>query len=142
ARTTADAVARCSLGTLLVAATPRGVCTIELGDSPEALRRRLAQRFAKAALVQDDSAVKHCVEGGNRYLDAPAQTTHLPPASRATPFHRRAWPALRRLRAGTTTTYPDLARRIGQPRAIRAVARACASHTIALAIPWPRVLRQ
>jgi AraC family transcriptional regulator of adaptative response/methylated-DNA-[protein]-cysteine methyltransferase len=135
------AVTRCSLGTLLVAATPRGVCTIELGDSAEGLRRRLAQRFKKAAVVQDDRAVKHCVEAVTRFLDAPDQNIDLPLDVRGTAFQRRVWTALRRLRAGTTTTYSDLARRIGQPRAVRAVARACASNTIALAIPCHRVIR-
>ena len=135
------AITRCSLGVLLVAATSRGVCTIELGDSPDALRRRLGQRFAKATVVQDDRAVKPCVEAVTRYLDAPAQNIDLPLDVRGTAFQRRVWTALRRLRAGTTTTYTDLARRIGQPRAARAVARACASNTIALAIPCHRVIR-
>jgi AraC family transcriptional regulator, regulatory protein of adaptative response / methylated-DNA-[protein]-cysteine methyltransferase len=135
------AITRCSLGVLLVATTPRGVCTIELGDRPDALRRRLGQRFAKATVVQDDGAVKPCVEAVTRYLDAPAQNIDLPLDVRGTAFQRRVWTALRRLRAGTTTTYTDLARRIGQPRAARAVARACASNTIALAIPCHRVIR-
>jgi AraC family transcriptional regulator of adaptative response/methylated-DNA-[protein]-cysteine methyltransferase len=92
-------------------------------------------------MVQDDRAVKHCVEAITRYLDAPAQNIDLPLDIRGTAFQRRVWTALRRLRAGTTTTYTDLARRIGQPRAVRAVARACATNTIALAIPCHRVIR-
>lgn len=135
------AITPCSLGSLLVAATPRGVCAIELGDSPETLRRRLGQRFPRAAVVQDDRAVKHCVEAVTRFLDTPAQNIDLPLDVRGTAFQRRVWTALRRLRAGTTITYADLARRIGRPSAVRAVARACASNTIALAIPCHRVIR-
>ena len=96
---------------------------------------------AKATVVRDDRAVKPCVEAVTRFLDAPAQNIDLPLDVRGTAFQRRVWTALRRLRAGTTTTYTDLARRIGQPRAVRAVARACASNTIALAIPCHRVIR-
>jgi AraC family transcriptional regulator of adaptative response/methylated-DNA-[protein]-cysteine methyltransferase len=81
------------------------------------------------------------VEAITRYLDAPAQNIDLPLDIRGTAFQRRVWTALRRLRAGTTTTYTALARRIGQPRAVRAVARACATNTIALAIPCHRVIR-
>ena len=139
--TIAYAVTRCSLGQLLVAATSRGVCTIELGDSAEALRRRLGQRFPRAAVVEDDRAVKHCVEAVTRYLDAPARNIDLPLDVRGTAFQRQVWTALRRLRVGATTTYTELARRIGRPRAVRAVARACASNTIALAIPCHRVIR-
>ena len=140
--TIAYTVTRCSLGQLLVAATPRGVCTIELGDSAEALRRRLGQRFPRAVVVQDDRAVKHCVEAVTRYLDAPGQNIDLPLDVRGTAFQRQVWTALRRLRVGATTTYTELARRIGRPRAVRAVARACASNTIALAIPCHRVVRR
>ena len=135
------AITRCSLGTLLVAATPRGVCTIELGDSPEALRRRLAQRFAKAAVVQDDRAVKHCVEAITRYLDAPAQNIDLPLDIRGTVFQRRVWDALRRIPRGETRTYSDIAREIGAPDAVRAVGSACGANPVALVVPCHRAVR-
>lgn len=91
-------------------------------------------------MVQDDRAVQHCVEAVTRFLDAPDQNIDLPLDARGTAFQRRVWTALRRLKTGTTT-YSDPARRIGQPRAVRAVARGSASNAIALAIPCHRVIR-
>jgi AraC family transcriptional regulator of adaptative response/methylated-DNA-[protein]-cysteine methyltransferase len=137
----AYAITRCSLGALLVAATARGVCAIELGDDAGGLRRRLAQRFPKAQVVEDRHAVGRCVAAVTRFLDAPRGNLDLPLDVRGTAFQRQVWRALRRLRAGTTVTYAELAKRIGRPSAVRAVARACASNTIALAIPCHRVVR-
>ncbi len=134
-------ISRCALGSLLVAATARGVCAIELGDNPEVLQDRLRGRFPGANLVADVEGLKSWVESVTRFIDAPDHNLQLPLDIRGTVFQRLVWKSLRRLRVGETVTYGDLARRIGRPRAVRAVAQACASNRLALAIPCHRVIR-
>lgn len=134
-------ISHCALGGLLVAATSRGVCAIELGDNREILQEQLRVRFPGANLVADDEGLKRWVESVTRLIDAPDRNLQLPLDIRGTAFQRLVWKSLRRLRVGATVTYGDLARRIGRPRAVRAVAQACASNTLALAIPCHRVIR-
>lgn len=134
-------ITRCSLGDLLVAATSRGVCAIELGAGPAVLLGRLCARFPKAEIVADGQSLKTWVESVTRFIDAPRHNLELPLDIRGTAFQRLVWKSLRRLRVGTTVTYAELARRIGRPRAVRAVARACASNVLAVAIPCHRVIR-
>jgi AraC family transcriptional regulator, regulatory protein of adaptative response / methylated-DNA-[protein]-cysteine methyltransferase len=135
------AVGECSLGSILVAATDKGVCAIELGDDPDALVRALQDIFPKARLVGGDTAFEQLVAKVVGLVEAPAHGLELPLDIRGTSFQQRVWKALRAIPAGSTATYTEIAKRIGRPRAVRAVAHACASNAIAVAIPCHRVVR-
>ena len=135
------AVGQCSLGAILVAATEKGVCAIELGDDPEALVRDLQNIFPKARLVGGDAAFERLVAKVVGFVEEPAQGLELPLDIRGTAFQQRVWKALRAIPASSTATYSEIARHIGRPKAVRAVAHACASNAIALAIPCHRVVR-
>jgi AraC family transcriptional regulator of adaptative response/methylated-DNA-[protein]-cysteine methyltransferase len=136
----AYACAPSSLGTVLVAATARGVCAIELGDDAAALRAALERRFPHAQVHADAQALQHELDAVVRYVDAPNDGLSLPLDVRGTAFQRRVWQALRALRRGETTTYAALARALGQPNATRAVGAACAANPVALAVPCHRVV--
>lgn len=135
------AVGQCSLGALLVAATSRGVCAILLGDDPEALLSDLQARFPKAQLSGGGAEFEHWVAQVVGLVDMPRLGLALPLDLRGTAFQQRVWQALREIPAGSTVTYTEIARRIGAPRAVRAVAAACAANPLAVAIPCHRVLR-
>ena len=135
------ALAQCSLGALLVARSGRGVCAISLGDDPEALLRELQDRFPKAELVGGDAGFERLVARVVGFIEAPQLGLDLPLDVRGTAFQQRVWEALRRIPAGRTASYADIARRIGAPKSVRAVARACASNVLAVAIPCHRVVR-
>lgn len=135
------AVAPCSLGHALVAATERGVCAIELGDDPAELRGRLRDRFPRAELRDGDADFARLVGQVLELIEAPRGAIDLPLDIRGTAFQRRVWDALRGLRAGETVSYAQLAERIGSPTATRAVAQACGANTLAVAIPCHRVVR-
>src|SRR6266566_4888220 len=135
------AVGECSLGSILVAATDQGVCAILLGDKPEALVRELEDRFPKATLVGGDRGFERWVAKVVGFVEAPALGLDLPLDVRGTAFQQRVWQALRKIPAGSTVTYSQIAKRIGLPKAVRAVAHACATNAIAVAIPCHRVVR-
>jgi AraC family transcriptional regulator, regulatory protein of adaptative response / methylated-DNA-[protein]-cysteine methyltransferase len=135
------AVGECSLGSVLVAATDKGVCAIEFGDDPEALVRGLQDRFPKARLIGAEGEFERLVAKVVGLVEAPAQGVELPLDVRGTAFQQRVWQALREIPAGLTASYGEIAARLGQPRAVRAVARACAANGIAVAIPCHRVVR-
>jgi AraC family transcriptional regulator of adaptative response/methylated-DNA-[protein]-cysteine methyltransferase len=135
------ATAPCSLGVVLVAATAKGVCAILLGDDAAALRRDLAGRFSRAALVDGDRAFEDLVASVVALVEAPGRDPGLPLDVRGTAFQQRVWRALRAIPAGTTASYAEIARRIGAPTAARAVAGACAANPLAVAIPCHRVVR-
>lgn len=135
------AVGECSLGSILVAATEKGVCAILLGDDPDALARDLQDRFPKARLIGGDKGFEQLVAKVVGFVEAPALGLDLPLDVRGTAFQQRVWQALRGIPAGSTASYADIARRIGAPKAVRAVAQACASNAIAVAIPCHRVVR-
>jgi AraC family transcriptional regulator of adaptative response/methylated-DNA-[protein]-cysteine methyltransferase len=136
------AVGECSLGSVLVAATERGVCAISFGDDPDALVRDLEDRFPKARLVGGDSNFDRIVAAVIASAESPRTGLDLPLDVRGTAFQHRVWQALRGVPAGETVTYAELAARLGSPEATRAVARACATNPIALAIPCHRVVRK
>jgi AraC family transcriptional regulator, regulatory protein of adaptative response / methylated-DNA-[protein]-cysteine methyltransferase len=143
ARTTIRfAVGECSLGSILVAASDKGVCAILLGDDPDRLVRDLQDRFARATLVGGDFGFESLVARVVGLIEAPATGLDLPLDLRGTAFQQRVWQALREVPAGSTTTYSDLATRIGAPTAVRAVAHACAANPLAVAIPCHRVIRR
>ncbi|VVD74087.1 bifunctional DNA-binding transcriptional regulator/O6-methylguanine-DNA methyltransferase Ada [Pandoraea anhela] len=135
------AVAQCSLGALLVAATPRGLCAISLGDDPDALVRELQDRFPQAELVGADAEFERWVAQVVGFVESPHVGLSLPLDVRGTAFQQRVWQALRDVPAGETASYAQIAERIGSPRAVRAVAQACASNTLAVAIPCHRIVR-
>jgi AraC family transcriptional regulator of adaptative response/methylated-DNA-[protein]-cysteine methyltransferase len=135
------AVGRCQLGSILVAASKKGICAILLGDNPDELTRDLQQRFPEATLVAGDAAFEQLVAQVVGFVEAPAIGLHLPLDIRGTSFQRRVWEALRRIPAGTTTTYAEIAKRIGQPKSVRAVASAIAANALAVVIPCHRVIR-
>lgn len=135
------AVGECSLGSVLVAATAKGVCAILLGDEPEALVRDLEDRFPKAELIGADPAFEATVAQVVGLIDAPRLGIELPLDIRGTAFQQQVWDALRRIPAGRTMSYAEIAAAIGRPSAVRAVAQACASNALAVAIPCHRVVR-
>ena len=135
------AMAGSSLGPLLVAATTRGICMIEFGEEP-VLLQRLAARFPGADLAGGDATFAGLVMRVVALVDAPGSTSEgLPLDIRGTAFQERVWQALMRIPAGETVSYAGLAERIGRPGSARAVARACAGNSIAVAIPCHRVVR-
>ena len=136
------AVGECSLGTILVAATAKGVCAIEFGDDPDALVRTLQDRFPNAQLIGADTAFEQLVARVVGVVEAPAQSVDLPLDVRGTAFQQLVWRALRDIPPGETASYAEIASRIARPKAVRAVAQACAANTIAVAIPCHRVIRQ
>lgn len=136
------AVAQSSLGAVLVATTEKGVCAITLGDDPEVLVRDLQDRFPDAELIGGDTDFERVVARVVGLVEAPQKGFDLPLDIRGTAFQRRVWEELRAIPAGETVSYADVARKIGAPRAVRAVANACASNAIAIAIPCHRVVRQ
>jgi len=135
------AVGECSLGSILVAATGKGVCAILFGDDPDTLLRDLQDRFPKARLIGADHEFEQLVATVVGFIEAPAQGLDLPLDVRGTAFQQRVWQALREIPSGSTASYAEIARRIGRPKAVRAVAQACASNGIAVAIPCHRVVR-
>lgn len=136
------AVGACSLGSVLVAQTAKGICAILLGDDPGPLVDELQDRFPRAELVGGDEAFDQTVARVVALVDAPASRFDLPLDVRGTAFQQRVWRALREIPPGQTVSYAELASRIGQPRAVRAVAHACASNPVAVAIPCHRVVRR
>jgi AraC family transcriptional regulator of adaptative response/methylated-DNA-[protein]-cysteine methyltransferase len=135
------AVGESSLGSILVATTQKGVCAILLGDDPDALMRDLQDRFPKARLIGGDQGFEQLVAKVVGFVEAPALGLDLPLDVRGTAFQQRVWQALREIPAGSTVTYTEIAARLGAPKAVRAVAQACASNAIAVAIPCHRVVR-
>ncbi|MFL6581630.1 MAG: bifunctional DNA-binding transcriptional regulator/O6-methylguanine-DNA methyltransferase Ada [Burkholderiales bacterium] len=135
------ALGECFLGSILVAATDKGICTISLGQDPELLLRELQDRFAKAHLIGGDHEFEQLIAKVVAFVEAPGLGLDLPLDVRGTVFQQRVWQALCEIPAGATASYAQVAERIGMPRSIRAVAQACASNTIAVAIPCHRVIR-
>ncbi len=135
------AVGECSLGSILVAQSRKGVCAILIGDDPDALARDLQDRFRNARLIGGDAGFDELVAKVVGFVEAPRLGLDLPLDVRGTAFQQRVWQALRAIPAGSTVSYEEIARRIGSPKAVRAVASACAANAIAVAIPCHRVVR-
>jgi AraC family transcriptional regulator of adaptative response/methylated-DNA-[protein]-cysteine methyltransferase len=135
------AVGECSLGSILVAASDKGVCAISFGDEPDALLRDLQDKFPRANLIGADAGFERLVAKVVGFVEAPSIGLDLPLDVRGTAFQHRVWAALRDIPFGATVSYAQIAERIGKPRAARAVARACAANNIAVAIPCHRVVR-
>lgn len=135
------AVGECSLGSILVAASNKGIAAILFGDDPEVLVHDLEDRFPKANLIGGDRAFEDIMAKVVGLIEAPETGLDLPLDMRGTAFQHRVWQALREIPVGTTATYSEIAERIGMPKAVRAVAAACAANKIAVAIPCHRVVR-
>ena len=125
-------------GHILVAATARGICAVRLGDRVRPLLDELSREFAAASIEPGDDAMRDRLEalvvaGGRGLADLPCDV-------RATAFQRRVWEAIREIPEGSTATYGELAVSLGKPKAVRAVAQACASNKLALVIPCHRVV--
>jgi len=135
------AVGQCSLGSILVAASARGICAILLGDDPASLLHELQDQFPKAELIGGDAGFEQLVAGVVGFVEAPAIGLDLPLDLRGTAFQQRVWRALREIPAGSTMSYRDIAQRIGAPKSVRAVGQACGANHIAVAIPCHRVVR-
>jgi AraC family transcriptional regulator of adaptative response/methylated-DNA-[protein]-cysteine methyltransferase len=135
------AVGEASLGAVLVAATDKGVCAILLGDDAHALVRELQDRFPRAEFEGGDADFERMVAQVVGLVEAPGQRLDLPLDIRGTAFQQRVWAALSAIPAGQTATYAEIARAIGQPKAVRAVAQACGANPLAVAIPCHRVVR-
>jgi AraC family transcriptional regulator of adaptative response/methylated-DNA-[protein]-cysteine methyltransferase len=123
----------CALGVLLVAATAKGVCAIEFGDSAHDLVARLRTRFPKATFESGDGTFREWVGKVLAKVDRPTGVLDLPLDIQGTVFQRQVWAALRDIPTGETQSYSEVATRIGKPRAVRAVASACAKNTLAMA---------
>ena len=136
------AVGECSLGSILVARSAKGVCAILLGDDPDALVRDLQDRFPRAALVGGDERFERLVARVVGFVEAPALGLDLPLDVQGTAFQQRVWQALREIPPGTTVSYAEMAARIGSPASARAVAQACAANRLAVAIPCHRVVKR
>jgi AraC family transcriptional regulator of adaptative response/methylated-DNA-[protein]-cysteine methyltransferase len=136
------AIGECSLGSILVAATDKGICAILLGDDAAALLRDLEDRFPKAQLIGGDAGFEKLLAQVAGLVEAPARGLDLPLDLRGTAFQHRVWQALRKIRPGTTVSYSELARRLGRPGSARAVGGAVAANALAVAIPCHRVIRR
>jgi AraC family transcriptional regulator of adaptative response/methylated-DNA-[protein]-cysteine methyltransferase len=132
---------RSSLGRILIARGDRGVCAILLGDEPKDMIAELGAHFATDRLVEGESSLDAPLAAVVEASEEPWRKLNFPIDVRGTPFQRRVWDELRDIPPGTTTSYAEIAKRIGAPKALRAVAGACAANVLALAIPCHRVVR-
>ena len=136
------AVGRCSLGSILVAQSERGLCAILLGDDPNELTRDVQDRFPRAHLIGGDATFERLVATVVGFVEVPARGLNLPLDVQGTAFQQRVWQALQKIPVGSTASYADIAAHIGQPKSARAVARACGANVLAVAIPCHRVVRR
>jgi len=130
------------LGWALVAATARGVCLTALGDDRERLATMVGERFPAASVIAEDAGLKDWADQVVRFITAPGHTVDLPLDIRGTAFQARVWRALQKIPLGRTASYSEIARALGQPKAVRAVAQACAANNLALLVPCHRVIRE
>jgi AraC family transcriptional regulator, regulatory protein of adaptative response / methylated-DNA-[protein]-cysteine methyltransferase len=131
----------CSLGTILVARSDKGICALMLGDNAAELESEIKRRFAKAKSIKGDDTFSALLTSVIALADVPEKKFDLPLDIRGTLFQQKVWAALRAIPPGETASYAEIARRIGAPSATRAVAQACAANKIAIAIPCHRVVR-
>ncbi|MEP7148350.1 MAG: bifunctional DNA-binding transcriptional regulator/O6-methylguanine-DNA methyltransferase Ada [Acidobacteriota bacterium] len=133
-------IAESPLGKLLVAATERGICAVSFGDDEESLRRELSDEFFAAEIEDNDEGLKDAVRAIAKSLDGEKTILTLPLDLRASAFQMRVWAELRKIPYGETRSYAQVAEAVGNPKAVRAVARACATNPVALVNPCHRVV--
>jgi AraC family transcriptional regulator of adaptative response/methylated-DNA-[protein]-cysteine methyltransferase len=136
------AVGDCLLGAILVARSEKGIGAISLGDDPDGLVRELQDRLPNARLIGGDRDFEQLVARVVGFVEAPKIGLELPLDLRGSAFQERVWRALQDIPAGKTLSYAELAQRLGEPRAVRAVAQACGANAIAVAIPCHRVVKK
>lgn len=134
-------VVKNSLGWLLVAATLQGTCSVMLGDSESELLGELQQKFPRARLIRDEQKLKSQVEVVQDCMAGRQPSLDVPLDEQGSHFQRRVWQELRNIPRGTTISYSELAKRIDRPKAVRAVASACARNPVAIITPCHRVVR-
>ncbi|MGD2157250.1 MAG: bifunctional DNA-binding transcriptional regulator/O6-methylguanine-DNA methyltransferase Ada [Anaerolineales bacterium] len=134
-------IVRCSLGWLLVAASEKGICAVQIGDTESGLTENFRREFKNAKIWRDDLVLFGWVEEILSHLNGQQPRLDLPLDVQATAFQKRVWQALQEIPYGSTCTYKELAAAIGQPTASRAVAGACAANPTALLIPCHRAIR-
>jgi len=134
------ALGKCFLGLLLVAESPRGVCAIFVGSDRQKLLREARRRFPAARLTRNQAALRFALGKVVDFVERPSGRFPLPLDIRGTPFEHLVWQTLRSIPPGKTATYAEIARKIGRPRAFRAVGRACAANCLAVAIPCHRAI--
>jgi AraC family transcriptional regulator of adaptative response/methylated-DNA-[protein]-cysteine methyltransferase len=130
------------LGKLLVATTPRGVCAVRFGESEAALLRELKHDFGSAEIHRDDEGLAQVAAQIKQLLNGPSAPLSIPLDLRGTAFQQMVWKELRRIPAGQTRSYTEIAKTIGRPRAVRAVANACGSNPVAIVVPCHRVVQK
>jgi AraC family transcriptional regulator, regulatory protein of adaptative response / methylated-DNA-[protein]-cysteine methyltransferase len=135
------ALGQTTLGSILVASSKKGVVAILLGDDPDKFLRELQDRFPKAKLIGADKEYEKLVAHVVGFIEAPNQGLNLPLDIRGTAFQQRVWRVLQGIPAGKTVSYAEIAKKIGSPKLVRAVAGACAANNIAVTIPCHRVVR-
>jgi AraC family transcriptional regulator, regulatory protein of adaptative response / methylated-DNA-[protein]-cysteine methyltransferase len=135
------AIGECSLGSILVSTSERGVCSIFIGEDPVSLIQNLQDQFPKANLIGNERGYEDLVAKVVGLIEKPGVGLNLPLDIRGTAFQQRVWKALQQIPVGTTASYADIARQIGMPKAVRAVAQACGANALAVAIPCHRVIR-
>jgi len=135
------AVASTSLGKVLVAATARGVSAVYLGEDEKSLVRELREEYPNADIVSSTSGDASWLKEIVRRVEGNAPSVDLPLDVQATAFQRRVWQELQKIPRGTTRTYTQVAKSLGKPRSIRAVARACATNPVSIVVPCHRVIR-
>lgn len=132
--------AQCFLGWVIVAATDRGICAIEFGDDPDTLQGQVQSRFPKAQLKEADSGFKTLIKEVVEFIELPGGDLIIPLDIQGTAFQQQVWNVLRRVKPGETLSYTEVAEKIGNPDAVRAVASACASNKLAVVIPCHRII--
>jgi AraC family transcriptional regulator, regulatory protein of adaptative response / methylated-DNA-[protein]-cysteine methyltransferase len=135
------AIGECSLGSILVAKSERGVCAVLIGHDPIQLIRDLQDQFPKANLIGGEKGYEDLVAKVVGLIEKPGVGLDLPLDIRGTAFQQRVWKALQQIPVGSTASYADIAKSIGMPNAVRAVAQACGANSLAVAIPCHRVIR-
>jgi AraC family transcriptional regulator of adaptative response/methylated-DNA-[protein]-cysteine methyltransferase len=134
------AIGECSLGSILVAESERGVCAVLIADDPLSFLHDLQDQFPKANLICNESGCEDLVAKVVGLIEKPGLGLALPLDIRGTAFQQRVWKALQQIPVGSTASYTDIAKRIGMPKAVRAVAQACGANSLAVAIPCHRVI--
>ncbi len=134
-------VVETTMGQLLIATTSRGLCAVRLGDSAEALQAELQNEFPRAEIHHDVTQLQPAIESLVQYLSGKNVALNLPLDIQATAFQWRVWQELQAIPYGETRSYTQIAEAIAQPKAVRAVASACAANPVALVIPCHRVIR-
>lgn len=135
------AIGLSTLGSVLVGTSDKGICAILLGDDPVVLLDDLHARFPYAGIAAGGESLEQLAAKVVGFIEAPVAGFDCPLDIKGTAFQRRVWQVLRTIPAGSTASYADVAAKLGSPKAVRAVAQACASNSIAVAIPCHRVVR-